>query len=134
MRAHLESTLDRIVPLADAAWQHAQHAAQKLIILAQHANRVAWQHAEPHLHPYTKAADRALNAACSGYHPWQIALAAVALALVMSRLLAWASQFKRNVRDRGVLQCVFDAVKQLPIISGIVKREQEKLVVRSMNR
>lgn len=62
-----------------------------------------------------------------------MALAALALALLAALLVAWAGRVHRNVRERGALQCVFDAVKRLPIIRGIVKREQEKLVVRALN-
>lgn len=129
MRSHLEATLERLAPLTDAAWQQAQRTTRKLYTHTQHAGEVAWQHAEPHVQPYTEAADRTLSAVCSGYHPWQIALAVIAIALVLSRLLAWASRVRRSVRERGALQCFFDAVKQLPVISGIVKREQEKMVV-----
>lgn len=62
-----------------------------------------------------------------------MALAALLLALLAGQLLAHASRVRRSVRERGALQCVFDAAKRLPIIRGIVKREQEKMVVRTLN-
>jgi len=133
MRGHLEATLERLAPLTDAAWQQAQNTTRTVYTHTQHAGEVAWQHVEPHVHPYTEAADRTLSAVCSGYHPWQIALAVMGLALVLSRLLAWASRVRRSVRERGALQCFFDAVKRLPVISGVVKREQEKMVVRPLD-
>ena len=64
------------------------------------------------------------------WRPWQIALLACALAFLVSRALAWASRIRVAVRDRGALQTVFDGLKSLPIVHGIVRDQQEKLVVR----
>ena len=64
-----------------------------------------------------------------GYHPWQIALLACILALLVSRVLAWAGSVRVAVREHGALQTVFDGLKSLPIIHGIVRDQQEKLVV-----
>jgi len=65
------------------------------------------------------------------WRPWQIALLACVLAFVTAQVLAWASRVRVAVRDRGVLQTVFDGLKSLPIVNGIVRDQQEKLVVRT---
>ena len=65
------------------------------------------------------------------WRPWQIALLACVLAFVTARVLAWAGRVRVAVRDRGVLQTVFDGLKSLPIVNGIVRDQQEKLVVCS---
>ena len=62
---------------------------------------------------------------------WQVALAALALAVLVAQLLARAARVRRSVLERGALQCIFDGAKRLPIIRGIVKREQDKMVVRA---
>lgn len=137
IQLHLASTLERISPAtlatATAAWQHTQRGARQLHDHSLHAGEALWQHVGPHVQPYMDATDDALAHAFGGWHPWQVALAAMALALVVSQLLARAARVRRNVRERGALQCVFDALKRLPIIRGIVKREQEKLVVRALS-
>ena len=63
------------------------------------------------------------------YRPWQIALLACVLALLVARVLARAGSVRVAVRERGALQTVFDGLKSLPIIHGIVRDQQEKLVV-----
>ena len=86
--------------------------------------------------PYSQSALTAPAAAESlllmqDWRPWQIALLACLLAFIVARVLAWASRIRVAVRDRGALQTVFDGLKSLPIIHGIVRDQQEKLVVRS---
>jgi hypothetical protein len=51
------------------------------------------------------------------------------LALLVARILAWAGSIRVAVRERGALQTVFDGLKSLPVIHGIVRDQQEKLVV-----
>ncbi len=66
------------------------------------------------------------------WRPWQITLLACVLAFVTAQVLAWAGRVRVAVRDRGVLQTVFDGLKSLPVVNGIVRDQQEKLVVCSV--
>lgn len=76
IQLHVTSTLERHSPAtlaaATAAWQHAQRAARQLYGHSLDAGEGLWQRAEPHVRPYTEAADEALARAFGGWHPWQV--------------------------------------------------------------
>ena len=124
----------KLAPVAAPAWSQLQPTARTVVNYARHAARTAWAHAQPHLQPYTTAADRHLTAAFGSFLPWQLALLAVAAALLLAQILVRVSDVRSRIEERGALQCVFDGLKSLPVINGIVKREQEKLVVNTSAR
>lgn len=88
-------------------------------------------HLQPHMNRATAWTDKQLES----LQPWQIALLAIGSTWVVLKLLRWLSDLVADVRDVGVVQTSLNILKSLPILSGIVRREVDKVldkVVKSM--
>ncbi|EIE26884.1 PLP-dependent transferase [Coccomyxa subellipsoidea C-169] len=107
--------LSRLRPQAEAAWGAIQQSLDPLIRLVS-----------PHIESGTTWIDAHLG----GLLPWQIA----AVTTVTVLLLAWLSQLVltaiAELKEAGVLQSLFEVIKSLPGIRGIVQRENAKMLVK----
>ncbi|KAK9813985.1 hypothetical protein WJX73_007983 [Symbiochloris irregularis] len=64
------------------------------------------------------------------YAPWQIALFSALLAITLLQLWKWALAASEDIRERGFVQAACDFGKSLPIIRGIVQKQQAQAVAK----
>eukprot|EP00891_Asterochloris_glomerata_P007131 jgi/Astpho2/7131/Aster-08310 len=86
--------------------------------------RPLWGHAEPHVHQAEAWVDQRLGS----YAHWQIAAGSIMATLVLLWVWRFITALWADVREKGVLQTIFDFLKSLPIVRGIVKKEMDKLI------
>ena len=59
--------------------------------------------------------------------PWQLVLLTVAATLLAGRLLRGAARARRTWQDKGWKQVVSGFILDLPVVRGLVRREEEKV-------
>lgn len=114
------ATWTRLQPLCSTVQQDLQSLCAPLL-----ANL------RPHFHQATQWTDTQL----AGLPPWQIAVLAIASTWLATTLYRWVSNIVADILDVGVLQTSINTLKSLPILSGFVRREVDKVlgkVVESM--
>lgn len=98
--------------------RHAGRGEQlKLHLLEpiQHKLRQVAAHADYHL---------------QGFAPWQLVLYTAVTVIVVLKLIHLGSEASEDVRQRGFVQAACDFGKSLPIIKGIVQRQQAKAIAQ----
>ncbi|BDA43135.1 Sphingosine-1-phosphate lyase [Coccomyxa sp. Obi] len=120
---HGLSTLQQAT--ADAMTRMKPHA-EEIWRATQIWTYPAWQHAAPHLDSTT----RWIDAHFAGMLPWQVVAITAVAVLLLVWVLQWVYRGAADLKEAGVLQSMFEMIKSLPGIRGIVQREHAKMLVK----